>query len=167
MKSLRRWCLLRDCVSCTWLARFSWLREALRRSRRCFARCATLTDWTCAAMRPARCATAWGRRGGAQRCTARVAGAAAATAASPGPSLSLEDSDKSLSTPVLELRPRGPYTDMLGCSMSRFSMGLASIRSSERPPAVKQGGGVTSQLSPEHARSGSVLISLPESLESG
>lgn len=42
---------------------------------------------------------------------------------------------------------RGPaetYTDMLGCSMRRSSMGLASA---EAPSAVKQGGGVTNQLS--------------------
>lgn len=36
------------------------------------------------------------------------------------------------------------YTDMLGCSMSRSSMGLASAVA---PSAVKQGGGVTNQLS--------------------
>lgn len=42
---------------------------------------------------------------------------------------------------------RGPaetYTDMLGCSMRRSSMGLASAVA---PSAVKQGGGVTNQLS--------------------
>lgn len=36
------------------------------------------------------------------------------------------------------------YTDMLGCSMSRSSIGLASAVA---PSAVKQGGGVTNQLS--------------------
>lgn len=36
------------------------------------------------------------------------------------------------------------YTDMLGCSMSRSSMGLASAVA---PSAVKQAGGVTNQLS--------------------
>ena len=43
----------------------------------------------------------------------------------------LEDSDKSLSTPVLEFLPLGPYTDMLGCSISRFSIGLGSTLSSD------------------------------------
>lgn len=36
------------------------------------------------------------------------------------------------------------YTDMLGCSMSKSSIGLASAVA---PSAVKQGGGVTNQLS--------------------
>lgn len=36
------------------------------------------------------------------------------------------------------------YTDMLGCSMSRSSIGLVSAGA---PSAVKQGGGVTNQLS--------------------
>lgn len=36
------------------------------------------------------------------------------------------------------------YTDMLGCSMSRSSIGLVSAVA---PSAVKQGGGVTNQLS--------------------
>lgn len=36
------------------------------------------------------------------------------------------------------------YTDMLGCSMRRSSIGLASAVA---PSAVKQGGGVTNQLS--------------------
>ena len=47
--------------------------------------------------------------------------------------------------------------------MRRFSRGLCSIRCGELPPAVKQGGGVTSHVSPEHALSGKVLISLPMS----
>lgn len=41
----------------------------------------------------------------------------------------------------------GPYTDMLGCSMRRSSIGLASKTSGESPLASKQGGGVTYQLS--------------------
>lgn len=41
----------------------------------------------------------------------------------------------------------GPYTDMLGCSMSKSSIGLASKPSGESPLASKQGGGVTYQLS--------------------
>lgn len=39
------------------------------------------------------------------------------------------------------------YTDMLGCSMSRSSRGLVSSSTGSRPLAVKQGGGVTNQLS--------------------
>lgn len=39
------------------------------------------------------------------------------------------------------------YTDMLGCSISRFSRGLVSSSTGALPPAVKQGGGVMNQLS--------------------
>ena len=161
MKSLRRWCLLRDWISWTRLLRCSWLRPIWRLSFCLTACCTIFTVWTWA-MRPARCATAWGLRG-EQRWTAWVWGGRSWLAAV---SVSLEDSDKSLSTPVLEFLPLGPYTDMLGCSISRFSIGLASTLSSDWPPAVKQGGGVTNQLSPEHAISGKVLMSLLESLES-
>lgn len=41
----------------------------------------------------------------------------------------------------------GPYTDILGCSIRRSSIGLASKTSGESPLASKQGGGVTYQLS--------------------
>lgn len=36
---------------------------------------------------------------------------------------------------------------MLGCSMSRFSIGLVSTLMAVSPPAVKHGGGVMNQLS--------------------
>lgn len=41
----------------------------------------------------------------------------------------------------------GPYTDILGCSISKSSIGLASKTSGKSPLASKQGGGVTYQLS--------------------
>lgn len=50
------------------------------------------------------------------------------------------------------------YTDMLGCSMSRSSIGLASAVA---PSAVKQGGGVTNQLSSMQPLSGAVLLLPP------
>lgn len=53
------------------------------------------------------------------------------------------------------------YTDMLGCSMSRSSIGLVSAVA---PSAVKQGGGVTNQLSSMQPLSALLLPphSLPE-----
>ncbi len=53
------------------------------------------------------------------------------------------------------------YTDMLGCSMSRSSIGLASAVA---PSAVKQGGGVTNQLSSMQPLSGPALLLPPHSL---
>ncbi|MEQ2194294.1 hypothetical protein XENOCAPTIV_026864 [Xenoophorus captivus] len=50
------------------------------------------------------------------------------------------------------------YTDMLGCSMSRSSMGLVSAVA---PSAVKQGGGVTNQLSSMQPLSESDLLAPP------
>lgn len=50
------------------------------------------------------------------------------------------------------------YTDMLGCSMSRSSIGLASAVA---PSAVKQGGGVTNQLSSMQPLSEPVLLLPP------
>lgn len=50
------------------------------------------------------------------------------------------------------------YTDMLGCSMSRSSIGLASAVA---PSAVKQGGGVTNQLSSMQPLSGPDLLLPP------
>lgn len=50
------------------------------------------------------------------------------------------------------------YTDMLGCSMSRSSIGLASAVA---PSAVKQGGGVTNQLSSMQPLSGPALLLPP------
>ena len=50
------------------------------------------------------------------------------------------------------------YTDMLGCSMSRSSIGLASAVA---PSAVKQGGGVTNQLSSMQPLSDLLLPPLP------
>ncbi len=50
------------------------------------------------------------------------------------------------------------YTDMLGCSMSRSSIGLASAVA---PSAVKQGGGVTNQLSSMQPLSGPFLLLPP------
>lgn len=52
--------------------------------------------------------------------------------------------------PSLAGRWRGlwtAYTDMLGCSISRFSRGLVSSRTGALPPAMKHGGGVMNQLS--------------------
>lgn len=53
------------------------------------------------------------------------------------------------------------YTDMLGCSMSRSSIGLASAVA---PSAVKQGGGVTNQLSSMQPLSEPALLLPPHSL---
>lgn len=50
------------------------------------------------------------------------------------------------------------YTDMLGCSMSRSSMGLVSAVA---PSAVKQGGGVTNQLSSMQPLSDPDLLAPP------
>lgn len=50
------------------------------------------------------------------------------------------------------------YTDMLGCSMSRSSIGLVSAVA---PSAVKQGGGVTNQLSSMQPRSWPDLLLPP------
>lgn len=50
------------------------------------------------------------------------------------------------------------YTDMLGCSMRRSSIGLASAVA---PSAVKQGGGVTNQLSSMHPLSEPALLFPP------
>lgn len=50
------------------------------------------------------------------------------------------------------------YTDMLGCSMSRSSIGLASAVA---PSAVKQGGGVTNQLSSMQPLSEPALLLRP------
>ena len=67
------------------------------------------------------------------------------------------------STPELPWRPLGPYTDILGCSIRRFSMEPTSMLF-EVSRAVKQGGGVTNQLSSVDMLSGKVLTSLLESL---
>lgn len=53
------------------------------------------------------------------------------------------------------------YTDMLGCSMSRSSIGLVSAVA---PSAVKQGGGVTNQLSSMQPRPWPDLLLPPHSL---
>lgn len=50
------------------------------------------------------------------------------------------------------------YTDMLGCSMRRSSIGLASAVA---PSAVKQGGGVTNQLSSMQPLSDPALLVAP------
>lgn len=55
------------------------------------------------------------------------------------------------------------YTDMLGCSMSRSSIGLVSAVA---PSAVKQGGGVTNQLSSMQPRSWPDLLLPPLPLHS-
>lgn len=44
-------------------------------------------------------------------------------------------------------RTPGPYTDILGCSINKSSIGLGSKTSGESPLASKHGGGVTYQLS--------------------
>ena len=136
-----------DCTSVTLLLCVSLLREIRRVSMRCFTICIERVA-CCWAVTVVRAATAWKRRGG-WRSIMAADPVAVVLSLRPLPSTSsASESDPSVSVPALDCLPRGPYTDMLGCSISRFSRGpVSTARCGELPPAVKQGGGVTNQLS--------------------
>ena len=109
------------------------------------ALCELLRTSTCATM-PHLAATAAGRRGSCRATIPRLFLGRSPLLATTQERLSLlEDVDNSLS-PELPREQWLLYTDMLGCSMSRFSISVIST-SELSPLAVKHGGGVKIQLS--------------------
>ena len=138
-------CLPRAPCSLTLFSLLVSLRLSLRLAQRVCWRWATLmfSIW---AMRPARAATARARRGGWWASCFSSPWQLAVTSAPSSTSMS----------PASRPGPPPPpshssevYTDMLGCSMSRFSRGLASTLQLCFCLAVKQGGGVRIQPSAE------------------
>lgn len=95
---------------------------------------------------PQRAATALGRRGGWRTtCPLLFLGRRPRLATTLG-RFSLEDSERLLSSPELPREQWLLYTDILGCSIRRFSISVIAT-CEDGPPRVKQGGGVKIQLS--------------------